>query len=333
MQPELEGVAADLARARQRLRRPSSPSWRAMSRHRGPWPLLAAFVVAVVVLVRMVRGPAAVSLAAPATPDPGSRERELTALVEQDFLRHLSGLDVPTVVSPARRLMSLQQAAHVLLHGVPGDFVETGVFRGGMSILLLKLLEHLDRPEPSPLEELSPLKELSPLGGAAASQDKRRYWAADSFEGLPAQVEADNPADGPDWKGGFAAGLDEFSNNLKEHGVGDTGRLQVLKGWFNDTLPGAREKIKQISYLRLDGDLYVSTHDALINLYDLVSPCGIVYIDDYTSFPGCKKAVDEYRLEKGIQAPLHLQAVPEPSGRPGEAAWWMVPCAAAAAAA
>lgn len=96
MQPELEGVAADLARARQRLRVASSPRWRAMSRHRGPWPLLAAFVVAVVVLVRMVRGPA-VSLAAPATPDPGSREREITALVEQDFLRHLSGLDVPTV--------------------------------------------------------------------------------------------------------------------------------------------------------------------------------------------------------------------------------------------
>ena len=47
----------------------------------------------------------------------------------------------------------------------------------------------------------------------------------------------------------------------------------------------------------------------------------------------CKKAVDEYRLEKGIQAPLHLQAVPEPTGGPGEAAWWMVPCAAAAAAA
>jgi hypothetical protein len=43
--------------------------------------------------------------------------------------------------------------------------------------------------------------------------------------------------------------------------------------------------------------------------------------------------VDEYRLEKGIQAPLHLQAVPEPTGGPGEAAWWMVPCAAAAAAA
>ena len=166
--------------------------------------------------------------------------------------------------------MSLQQAAHVLLHGVPGDFVETGVYQGGMSILLLKLLEHLDRPE----------------GGAAAFQEKRRYWAADSFEGLPAQVDADNPGDGPDWEGGFAAGLDEFSENLEEHGVGDTGRLHVLKGWFNDTLPGAREKIKQISYLRLDGDLYVSTHDALVNLYDLVSPCGIVYIDDYTSFPG-----------------------------------------------
>lgn len=45
----------------------------------------------------------------------------------------------------------------------------------------------------------------------------------------------------------------------------------------------------------------------------------------------CKKAVDEYRLEKGIQAPLHLQAVPEPTGGPGEAAWWMVPCTAVAA--
>lgn len=50
-------------------------------------------------------------------------------------------------------------------------------------------------------------------------------------------------------------------------------------GWFSDSLPSA--PIDKISFLRLDGDLYVSTMDPLLALYDKVSPGGLIYVDDY----------------------------------------------------
>jgi hypothetical protein len=235
-----------------------------------------------------------------------TREKELALAVEQDFIQYLRTLEVPTLVSLPRRTMSLQLALHALVHDVPGDFVETGVYKGGMSILLLKLLEHLDRQQ-------------------------RKFWGADSFEGLPGMADADKKGDFIDWKGELASGVETFVENMKAFDVYDKQRVQIVKGWFNESLPGIRDQIPAISFLRLDGDLYVSTRDALVNLYPLVSPCGLVYIDDYGSFPGCKVAVDEYRLQHNIKAPIHTQAIPEPWGPPGEpprkeGAWWMVPC-------
>ena len=75
--------------------------------------------------------------------------------------------------------------------------------------------------------------------------------------------------------------------------------MRVVKGWFNETLPATPE-IAAIALLRLDGDLYVSTYDALVHLYDKVSVGGYVYVDDYGSFAGCRKAVDRFRAERGI---------------------------------
>ncbi|KAI9011504.1 hypothetical protein BC832DRAFT_550878 [Gaertneriomyces semiglobifer] len=91
----------------------------------------------------------------------------------------------------------------------------------------------------------------------------------------------------------------------------DTKRLEVLKGWFSDSLPHA--PIKRISYLRLDGDLYASTMDALTALYDKVSIGGFVYVDDYGSFNGCREAIYEFRTKRGIVDPLFTQYFPEGS--------------------
>ena len=80
-------------------------------------------------------------------------------------------------------------------------------------------------------------------------------------------------------------------------------RVEFLPGWFKDTLPDAG--IGQIALLRADGDLYESTIQILDNLYDKVAPGGFVIIDDYKSWPPCKKAVDEFRARHGIDAPIH----------------------------
>ena len=56
--------------------------------------------------------------------------------------------------------------------------------------------------------------------------------------------------------------------------------------------------------LRIDGDWYESTKCCLENLYDALAPDGYVYIDDYNSCIGCKKAADEFMQKRGIQAKL-----------------------------
>eukprot|EP00661_Eupelagonemidae_sp_cell13_P004915 gene4915-1527_t len=67
---------------------------------------------------------------------------------------------------------------------------------------------------------------------------------------------------------------------LRRHGLHDSGTVRILHGWFNETLPGA--PVERISLLRLDGDIFVSTWQALDALYARVVPGGLVYVDDYT---------------------------------------------------
>ena len=89
--------------------------------------------------------------------------------------------------------------------------------------------------------------------------------------------------------------------NFERYGLLDD-QVKFLKGWFKDTFPGAR--IDQLAVLRLDGDLYESTMDTLVPLYPKVTSGGYVIVDDYRIIPACKKAVDDYRAEHGIEAPL-----------------------------
>jgi hypothetical protein len=75
--------------------------------------------------------------------------------------------------------------------------------------------------------------------------------------------------------------------------------LIFLRGWFRNTLPKA--PVEKLALLRLDGDLYESTKDALENMYDKVVPGGFIIIDDYNVFEPCKRAVNEFREKRGIR--------------------------------
>lgn len=106
----------------------------------------------------------------------------------------------------------------------------------------------------------------------------------------------------------FAAGLDEVQSNFTAYGVLDE-QVRFLKGWFKDTLPAA--PIGVLAIMRLDGDYYESTMDALTNLYDKLSVGGYVIIDDYgeESWTYCRKAVDDFRRECGIEeAMIHVDS-------------------------
>ena len=132
-------------------------------------------------------------------------------------------------------------------------------------------------------------------------------WVADSFEGLPSSsAEPDREfarVNDFDLAGHpyLAVSVEEVKENFKRFGLLD-GQVKFLKGWFKDTLPVA--PLEKLAILRLDGDLYESTMDVLANLYAKVSHGGFIIVDDYHSWPTCKRAVDDFREEHEIKDPL-----------------------------
>jgi hypothetical protein len=186
-----------------------------------------------------------------------------------------------TMVGRARLDNVLDCTARALADGVPGDLVETGVWRGGTAILLRGILAALDDPH-------------------------RRVWACDSFEGLPVADAEKYPIDVPlrlHEHTALAVSLEQVQANFARYGLLDD-RVRFVQGWFRDTLPGVAQEIGCIAVLRLDGDLYESTIDALTNLEPLVSPGGFVLVDDYNGIDACKQAVTDYRQAHGITAPI-----------------------------
>jgi hypothetical protein len=179
-----------------------------------------------------------------------------------------------------RRLDNIRWCVEeVLRRGVPGDLMETGVWRGGAVIFMRGILK-------------------------AWQVADRRIWAADSFTGLPRPQDRKYPADaGSKWHtyDEFAVSLEEVQENFRRYGLLDD-RVQFLKGWFRDTLPAA--PVKQLAVLRLDGDMYESTRDALVHLYPKLSAGGFLIVDDYHAVEACRTAVDEYRAQHGIGDPL-----------------------------
>jgi O-methyltransferase len=163
--------------------------------------------------------------------------------------------------------------------GVTGDLIETGVWRGGACILMRGLL-------------------------AAYGDKARRVVVADSFDGLPPPRADEYPADSGDTHHTFrqlAITLDQVKANFAAYDLLD-GQVEFLKGWFRDTLPGLRTR--QWAVIRLDGDMYESTMDGLVNLYDGLSPGGFIIVDDYGAIPACKAAVDDFRALRGIDAEI-----------------------------
>lgn len=232
-------------------------------------------------------------------------------LHQKQVIHNITMLTVPTYVSRIRRQLTLELLMGVLLNRIPGDIVETGVAKGGTVIIMLKLLEIMD-PE-----------------------KRVKVFAADSFQGLPPPSSQDHNGTGRTGEAGeFAFGEDVFVRNLLNANVFDMNRVRILKGWFSQTLPN-NTMIEQVSFLRLDGDLYDSTMDALQAVYDKVSVGGIVYVDDYGSFSGCLRAINEFRERRGISSPIRYQYLPETlyngagvdalghSGYFWEAVWWM----------
>jgi hypothetical protein len=91
--------------------------------------------------------------------------------------------------------------------------------------------------------------------------------------------------------------LEEVRTNFERYGLLDK-RVRFLPGWFKDTLPSA--PLERIAVLRLDGDMYESTIEALVSLYGKVAEGGFIIVDDYGALPNCRAAVEDFRASRGI---------------------------------
>jgi Macrocin-O-methyltransferase (TylF) len=179
-----------------------------------------------------------------------------------------------------RRLDNIQACVEdVLARGVPGDLVETGVWRGGASIFMRAILKAHDVTD-------------------------RTVWLADSFAGLPPPDAARYPADTDDRhheEPVLAVSLAQVQDHFMRYGLLDE-QVRFLPGWFAETLPAA--PIARLAVLRLDGDMYGSTIEALAALYPKLSAGGYVIVDDYLVIPACRQAVTDFRAAHGIDDPI-----------------------------
>jgi len=192
--------------------------------------------------------------------------------------------DAETMIG-LERLQNIQECVTgVIKQDVAGDLIETGVWRGGASIFMRAILK-------------------------AYGDTGRKVWVADSFEGIPKPDPKKYPADAAEERKSAFYKFDQLAvseervrENFARYGLLDA-QVCFLKGWFRDSLPTI-PATQKFAVIRLDGDLYESTWDAITALYPKLSVGGYCLVDDYGGIPACRSAVDEYRSRNGIHEPI-----------------------------
>ncbi|MFK7767053.1 MAG: TylF/MycF/NovP-related O-methyltransferase [Mariniblastus sp.] len=190
-----------------------------------------------------------------------------------------------TMTSPERILAVCNAVEYLSNNNIAGDFVECGVWRGGSMAAAAKTLAHID------------------------VQD-RQLWMYDTYEGMSEPTEqdvdylghtAENLMSEQDREDAMSvwccSALEQVKQTMAATGY-DTGRIQFVKGKVEDTLPNTTPE--KIALLRLDTDWYESTRCELEHLFPKLVPGGVLIVDDYGHWEGCRRAVDEYFEKNNI---------------------------------
>jgi O-methyltransferase len=207
-----------------------------------------------------------------------------------------------TMLSQERLLTLYENVIYCEENGISGDFVECGVWKGGaVALMALANLRHGSARRGIHLFDAftdicEPDKEVD---GERAIREAKELSRGGGVGGKLVPLEGFY-----DTMGG--TGTLEGNKRLLEGEIGyDPNFLHYHPGWFQDTLPKDAAQIKRVAILRLDADWYASTKICLEYLYGKVVKGGIVIVDDYGCYEGCRKAVDEWRRDKKIADYLH----------------------------
>lgn len=148
------------------------------------------------------------------------------------------------------RELALEQAMEYTLHcKLGGDYLEFGVWQGRTFAAACRLAQERSL--------------------------KMRFWAFDSFEGLPSD-------EGMFHKGEFSSSQARFLRNLKKTGA-DLARVEVVPGWFDKLgpLPSLKARI-----IWIDCDLYESTVPVLKLITPTLQSGTVIFFDDWNCFAG-----------------------------------------------
>jgi O-methyltransferase len=187
-----------------------------------------------------------------------------------------------TMLGPERIQNLARLAQRIEDEEIPGDVVECGVYRGGSAAILARQATH------------------SRLG--------RTVWLFDAFQGMPPATASDGPQ-ASSWVGNLRSSPQRVERLLRRTGAEMT-RVRIVAGLFQETFRGTH--IDQIALLNIDADWYESVKLCLETFYDAVAAGGIVSIDDYGLWPGCRQAVDEFIQNRRLA--IRMQMVDESAG-------------------
>lgn len=216
---------------------------------------------------------------------PVLKEKKIVIQIPIDMkegeFQELYDLCRPFTMTSTERMYSLYKAVnYILQNNISGDFVECGVWKGGSALFIAKML-------------------------ADKNVTDRKVILYDTFEGMSEPTENDKDIAGEAattllqntsieiqdsiW---CYSSFEEVKQNLSLSGLTEE-NIIMIKGKVENTIP-TQLPTKLISLLRLDTDWYESTKHELNHLYPLLNNNGVLIIDDYGHWDGCRKAVDEY---------------------------------------
>lgn len=184
-----------------------------------------------------------------------------------------------TMTSPERLFGLIESVRYLVRRGVAGDFVECGVWRGGSMMAAALTLQSLGATD----RELFPYDTFE---GMPKPTDKDV-----SYKGSVASEQFEQKKTGEDRSDWCLAPLDEVRRAVESTGYPAV-RIHLVQGKVEDTLPAHAPA--RIALLRLDTDWYESTKHELEHLYPRLAGGGVLIVDDYGWWEGCRKAVDEY---------------------------------------
>lgn len=215
-------------------------------------------------------------------------ERNVKAFPEATAaeLALISKADPYTMTRAERRWGLISAVKYVQARGVPGAFVEAGVWRGGSSMVAASTF-------------------------VALGETDRDFWLYDTFEGMSAPTFHDVAIDGgsdvkQEWERTKKsddsstwcyADIEDVKRTMALSGY-PADKIRYVQGKVEDTLADPANRPEKIAILRLDTDWYESTKAELETLFDRLSDDGVLILDDYGCWAGAKKAVDEYLADK-----------------------------------